>query len=661
MISSRHFMAIACGGALHGLVASVALAQAPSGDFGRRKAQEGQTERLAAPPSPAPLPYRTASRATGSRRSSGGHCFEIGTIEVEGVKQFSAGAGQFGVFANGSGGQGSGSQNTITHVNTHVAGAGDLTLRSGNDTNLKGAVVSGEAVRADVGGDLNIESQVDTATSKGKQASAGLTVSSPGGIGASGTIQNAEGDAAVVSEQSGIHAGGGGFDIKVGGATSLTGGLITSTAPAGENRLETGTLHWEDIDTHSRWKADTYGGSIGSGGVGMAPPLKEGESATGKALSAISPAEIVITDPARQQQDVGGLRRDTTGTNTSLPGLPDLQAKLREQYKTQQRYQEAAALMAQAVARIADRLRDEALARGDAEAAALWGTGGLGRAALHALGGGILGGVTDVSGMVKAAFGGAVSTLIAPYVHTLVQDIVNDAGLGGTAAGQALANIVSGGIVMGLTATVGGGDAAAYAGAEFQKNYLKHQQILDFDREMKACGTDVACQLRVVEKYQNLSADNEDAFTACTTMECRALHLAAIDEARSLQWILTVALNEAHEECGTDQACVDRVAKERFGSARWSQEARSILAGLVLGRAAVGGGFASEPSSAQILLGKGGAAKGGAIGSKAAGIDRYAIAEARSDDCISESMPTSAGSYEEVPGGNLHGSMKVRA
>jgi filamentous hemagglutinin len=49
-------------------------------------------------------------------------------------------------------------------TNTHVGGTGIVALNPGNDTNLKGAVVSGASVIANVGHDLNIESQQDSAT-----------------------------------------------------------------------------------------------------------------------------------------------------------------------------------------------------------------------------------------------------------------------------------------------------------------------------------------------------------------------------------------------------------------------------------------------------------------------------------------------------------------
>ncbi|WP_176037369.1 hemagglutinin repeat-containing protein [Brucella tritici] len=75
-------------------------------------------------------------------------------------------------------GRGKGNDKTVTNVNTHVAGSGTVYVNSGNDTNLRGATVSGETVIADVGGDLNIESQLDTATANAKQVGAGL-VSGP--------------------------------------------------------------------------------------------------------------------------------------------------------------------------------------------------------------------------------------------------------------------------------------------------------------------------------------------------------------------------------------------------------------------------------------------------------------------------------------------------
>ncbi|MGF9567538.1 hemagglutinin repeat-containing protein [Neorhizobium sp. BT27B] len=339
-----------------------------------------------------------------------------------------------GISANFGSNRGSGDGSSTSNVNTRINGLGDIQLLSGNDTNLKGAVVSGEGVRAQIGGDLNIESQIDRATSVAKQNSISASVGTSGFNG-SGTIQNANGDVAVVSEQSAIRAGALGFDVDVEGTTSLKGGLITSRAAEEDNRLATAKLEWEDIDTYSKWKAQTYGGSVGSDGASVAPPLRDGANETGKALSAVSPSYIYINDPLNQTQDLDLLRRDTHATNSSLPGIPDLQKILTKQYQTQASYQDAAATMARIVGDIADKLSTDALQRGDIEQAQFWAAGGVGRAALHGLGGGLLGGVNDVSGMVKGAFGGAASVLIAPYVDQLVTGLLGETDLGGTQAG----------------------------------------------------------------------------------------------------------------------------------------------------------------------------------------------------------------------------------
>ncbi|WP_455296553.1 hypothetical protein [Brucella pituitosa] len=156
---------------------------------------------------------------------------------------------------------------------------------------------------------------------------------------------------------------------------------------------------------------ETYGG-----GISVSPPLKEGESETGKALSAISPGEIIITDPDNQQQNIDGLRRDTTDTNTSLPGIPDLQKLLGEQMKTQQLYDDAAAKAANMIGNLSSKQYAEATTDAERE---FWKEGGTGPTILHAIAGGLLGGVTDFSGMLSGAFGGASSVTGALAPHSV--------------------------------------------------------------------------------------------------------------------------------------------------------------------------------------------------------------------------------------------------
>ncbi|WP_256443904.1 hemagglutinin repeat-containing protein [Ochrobactrum sp. BTU1] len=424
-------------------------------------------------------------------------------------------------------GQGKGNDTTLTNINTHVTGSGTVYINSGNDTNLRGATVSGETVIADIGGDLNIESQLDTAKAKANQVnvSGGVGTNAQGQTsgGISGSYQTAKGDAAIVSEQSGIHAGEGGFDIKVDGNTKLTGGLITSEADPENNRLETGTLEFEDLDTHSKWKADTHGGGFGASGPLVSPPIKEGESETGKALSAISPGEIIITDPANQQQNVDDLRRDTTDTNTSLPGIPDLQKLLSEQLKTQQLYDDAAAKAAKMIGDYASDRFAEAHKNNNTEEMEFWKEGGTGPAILHAIAGGLLGGVTDFNGMLSGMLGGAMSAKLAPEIHKLVEQFVKDAGLTGSAA-DLMVKSITGSILQGLGAATGG-TGAAYAGNAYQNNYLKHAEREEFDRTLVSCVQErdpAACtHLNELNTLSQARYDKLDQCIGDTSAECQ--------------------------------------------------------------------------------------------------------------------------------------------
>ncbi|NTF46117.1 hemagglutinin repeat-containing protein [Rhizobium rhizogenes] len=425
------------------------------------------------------------------------------------------GCGKTGLYAGGSYGKGGSETSGTSHTNTHVNGTGDVTIVT-NDLALKGATVAGNSVGI-AARSLTIESQLDTQKAKADQ----LNVSAQIGFGntsVSGVTQKAKGDAVLVSEQSGIHAGTGGLNIDVSGQTSLVGGLITSEAGEGRNSFSTGTLTVTDIDTHSTWKADTYGGSIGTGGFSITPPIKAGENETGKAYSAIGGnVGITITDPAHQTQDVSTIRRDTDNTNTSLPGLPDLQNILRDQYKTQADLQAAQATMAGLVADIANNLMLNATTQAEKD---FWGEGGAGRAALHALGGGLLGDANGVEGAVKGALGGAASTMLAQAVKELVAGMLKDAKFGSEEDRAKLGAVFGATIMAGIGSIVGGGEGAAYGAANYQYNYLADEDLFKAADALAAaekCETDCAALWEKVNDYKQLSQYNDAVLiTTCT-------------------------------------------------------------------------------------------------------------------------------------------------
>jgi filamentous hemagglutinin len=73
-------------------------------------------------------------------------------------------------------------------------------------------------------------------------------------------------DYASVTDQSGIFAGNGGFDITVGNHTQLNGGVIASGATSDKNRLDTGTLGWNDIRNKADYSVESSSASMSSSG-----------------------------------------------------------------------------------------------------------------------------------------------------------------------------------------------------------------------------------------------------------------------------------------------------------------------------------------------------------------------------------------------------------
>ena len=268
--------------------------------------------------------------------------------------------------------RGSADGSDVSWSNSAIQAGNRVDLISGGDTTLKGAVVSGERVVADIGGDLNIESLQDTSTYDAEQTSMGVGVSLciPGfcagasSVSASYNQQKIDSTYASVSEQSGIKAGDGGFDIRVEGNTDLKGAVIASSQAAvdgGLNTLDTGTLTSSDIRNYAEYDASSLGlsggysfgggsgesnvgtdadGNAQAGAAGKPLPSEGGFSATTPiALSAgdsdsstthsgISGGNLIVRDADRQQrltgktaeQTVADLKRDVTseqdGSNT---------------------------------------------------------------------------------------------------------------------------------------------------------------------------------------------------------------------------------------------------------------------------------------------------------------------------------------------------------
>ena len=301
----------------------------------------------------------TAEQHSSSKSVSGGVGIAV---------SYGSNGAAFGVTANAAGSRGKADGNDVTWTNSRATAGNALVIESGGDTNVRGAMVSGKQVVADVGGNLNIESLRDTSKyhSKDQSASGSVTV----GYGFSGSAsvsqQKMDSDFASVGEQSGIRAGSGGYQIDVKGNTDLKGGLIVG-GTAEKNSLSTDTLTVSDIENRAHYSASSIGigggyssggggdksgvgvnqggeastagsGSVpgtelpttGSGGQGFsfAPPTVAGASGDARSTtqSAISDGSITIrNDPGQQAltgksaaETIAALNRDTPESANSL-------------------------------------------------------------------------------------------------------------------------------------------------------------------------------------------------------------------------------------------------------------------------------------------------------------------------------------------------------
>ncbi|WP_426802461.1 hemagglutinin repeat-containing protein [Xanthomonas campestris] len=471
----------------------------------------------------------------------------IGVAVTYGADGFAA-----GITASASGSRGKADGMDVTQRNSHLSAGNTATIISGNDTTLKGAVLSADTVLADIGGDLNIESLQDTSTYASKDKAVGGSVTFGVGFSASASYSSnkVNGDFASVTEQSGIQAGDGGFNIRVGGDTDLKGGVIASTqaaVDAGANRLQTGTLTVSDITNTNNYKATgiSLSGGYAAGGSDdkagaktetQTPPTtnngsnwswqNQGSGAQGAAAgyssksgsetslttSGISGGTLVITDQAGQQAKTGqsvsdvlaALNRDVL-TGDSANGL----VKGWDGQKLQQQVSAGAEITAtfgqQASKEIGDyaekktkeasllRLQAETTTDPDQRAALLGQAEQLegqwgANGTLRVLAHAAIGGLT---GGIQGAAGSAAGTLTAPAVASALKN----AGVGDVLADSltALASTTVG-------ASVGGTAGGTTAMNEVANNYLSHEQLSIVERLLESCDGDATCREGVIAR-----------------------------------------------------------------------------------------------------------------------------------------------------------------
>lgn len=382
---------------------------------------------------------------------------------------FSLGGQQngFTIQAGVSGGRGSADGKDVGYTNTHVEAGNTLTVQSGGDTTLKGAVASGKQVIADVGGNLAIESLQDTSTYNSQQKSAGVSISvcvppfcygaaSSGSVSASQS--KIDSNYASVAEQSALRAGDGGFQVNAQGNTDLKGGAITSTQAAIDKNLNSfqtgGTLTTSDIQNQASYSAKSVSVNVGTGfspsgsltpggtSVGFG---KDGGNASSTTQAAIS--GIAGNKDARTGDKEAGIQK--------IFDQQKVQKEIAAQTQITQMFGQMAPKAAAEFAKTqADNLRKQ----GNEEEAKKWDEGGAYRIALHAAVGGLAGGTSG-------ALGAGTTAATAPLLNELQENIaknLKEAGVNESVA-KVAGQLISGATAAGIGSLASGGSTAGAA------------------------------------------------------------------------------------------------------------------------------------------------------------------------------------------------------
>jgi len=257
------------------------------------------------------------------------------TIEDYKAKSGSIGAslskGGYGIGASYGKGKGQIKETTFTHTPTEITAENNAVLSSGNDTTIKGGIIKGNKVTADIRRNLTIESEQDKKNYKETSKTSGLSISyTPGSaVSVSGGKGKTNTDSAYesVTKQAGIYAGKEGYDIQVKNNTRLKGAIIDSKAPAEKNKLTTGTLTWENIDNKAEYKTKASGITVSTNAVSKLNPLGLGYVPTvpvkGKAGSTTYAAiadSIITTTKEKTDKEIS---HDTTNALNTLSEIFD--------------------------------------------------------------------------------------------------------------------------------------------------------------------------------------------------------------------------------------------------------------------------------------------------------------------------------------------------
>ena len=314
---------------------------------------------------------------------------------------------------NASGSIGSIEGTDIVHDPTKITATNTLGVSTKQDLNIKDGVLKGEAIQANIGGNLEIHSVQDTHdyTDNTTSGGMGLSLSKKGAFKSfQSSLQRTDIDSKYTSviHQSGLYAGSTGFNISVGNTTTLEGALLASRTDT--NTLKTKQLVMKDMENRAKY---TYGSkglsyladpSIGKGSkqyneLGLVPTLMSGEQgrANSTTYSAIAKGVLVVEQP---EVNLDSIRRNTEDSIHTLGTIFDKQgiAERQETAKLLSKY------INEAIHRFGE-MRDEKGQR-------IYKDGSSEKVALHALSGAITSAIVKGNPTTGAISGGLNEALI---------------------------------------------------------------------------------------------------------------------------------------------------------------------------------------------------------------------------------------------------------
>ncbi len=230
-----------------------------------------------------------------------------------------------------------------SYENSHLDSE-HITLSSGKDTTLKGAVAKAETIEADVKGNLTIESLQDSQRSNSNSLGLGSKVEFGFGtaweFSGNASATSGKANSKQVTEQSGLFAGEGGYHINANNV-HLEGGAIASTNPS-QSELSTNTLTFKDIQNESGYQA--VSGSLSAGtqtadgkttpNVGAGMPMYDGDKDNATTKATLTEGNITLNKDSQPMQTTAkalGINTELDKANEQVETPKDINKVLKEQ------------------------------------------------------------------------------------------------------------------------------------------------------------------------------------------------------------------------------------------------------------------------------------------------------------------------------------------